>query len=99
MFGINSRKNDKPEQGSVGKRLKNGFNNTMENALTLSSAQARVKKLPRWRELSGVDNDADIDYDDPIISTEFLLCDQNIQTLLVLGKRDKVLAQMNDHQR
>ena len=56
------------------------------------------QKLARWRGICGVDSNEDIDYSNPIISTEVLLCDQEIQTMLVLGKREKVLKRMDEQQ-
>ena len=44
--------------------------------------------------MCNADSETDIDYDDPRISLEYLLCDVRITNLLMRGKREVVLKKM-----
>ena len=48
--------------------------------------------------MCNVDSETDIDYDDPRISLEYLLCDVRISNLLMRGKREVILKKMTDVQ-
>ena len=48
--------------------------------------------------MCNADSEMDIDYDDPRISLEFLLCDVRISNLLMRGKREAVLKNMTEMQ-
>ena len=62
-------------------------------------ADIRAKWLGRWMEICGVDNPDDIDYDNPYVHLEWLLCDPRV-TAKLTGKRvDDALAMMDDMQR
>ncbi len=80
------------------KTLMGHFRDTMDDAVAKSTETIRKKYRPRWRKICGVETDEEIDYDNPIVSTEWLLCDPTIQRDLIQGRRDKVLARMTEQQ-
>lgn len=49
--------------------------------------------------MCNADSEDDIDYLDPRISLEYMLCDPRIQNLLIRGKGDKVLEKMDEMQK
>lgn len=80
------------------KKLKETINDAMETAMDQSAGKIRQRYYPRWRKVCGVETDAEIDFSNPIVSTEWLLCDPRIQRELIQGRRENVLAQMTEVQ-
>ena len=71
-----------------------------DSAIERWASQARVKYLPRWIELSGGESVDDIDYSNPYIHLEFLLCDPRNLSLISRGKhRDKFLAKLTPEEK
>lgn len=74
------------------------FRDAMDDAMAMSAENVRRKYRPRWRKLCGVETDEEIDYNDPVVSTEWLLCDPRVQRDLIQGRRADVLARMTEQQ-
>ena len=88
------------EEKNAGKKgLRQTINDTMEGSMGVVAMQVRQKYYPRWMKICGVDKEEDIDFSNPVVSTEWLLCDPVIQRELIQGRRDNVLAQMTEVQR
>ena len=71
----------------------------MEAGYDDNTAKVRAKQLNRWREMTGKGPNEAPDYTDPRVHLEFFLCDLKVQLLLTEGRRDEVLAMMDDQQR
>lgn len=71
----------------------------MEAGYDDNTARTRAKQLNRWREMTGKGPNEAPDYTDPRVHLEFFLCDLKVQLLLTEGRRDEVLAMMDDQQR
>ena len=80
------------------KKLKEVINDAMLDSMDRNAMMIRAKYYPRWRKVCGVETDEEIDFDNPVVSTEWLLCDPRIQRELIQGRRENVLAQMNEIQ-
>ena len=80
------------------KKLKETFNEAMETSMDQSAMKIRKRYYPRWRRVCGVETDEEIDFDNPVVSTEWILCDPRIQRELIQGRRENVLAKMTEIQ-
>lgn len=80
------------------RKIKEVFNDAMDTAVSQSAVKIRQRYYPRWRKICGVETDEEIDFDNPVVSTEWLLCDPKIQRELIQGRRENVLAQMTEVQ-
>lgn len=90
----------KAERKNKEKRgVKDVINDTMIDTMDRTAMMVRQKYYPRWRKMCNVETDAEIDFDHPVVSTEYFLCDPRIQRALMQGNRDSVLAKMNETQR
>ena len=81
------------------RKIKEVFNDAMDTAVSQSAIKIRQRYSPRWRKVCGVETDEEIDFDNPVVSTEWLLCDPKVQRELIQGRRDNVLAMMTETQR
>lgn len=64
-----------------------------------NDAKTRFQYYPRWKEISDMP-DGSIDYDNPIVALEWVLCDRRILDLLGKGNVDEALAMFpNDEMR
>ena len=81
------------------RKIKEIFNDAMDTAVSQSAIKIRERYYPRWRKVCGVETDEEIDFDNPVVSTEWLLCDPKVQRELIQGRRDNVLAMMTETQR
>lgn len=81
------------------RKIKEVFNDAMDTAVSQSAMKIRERYYPRWRKVCGVETDEEIDFDNPVVSTEWLLCDPKVQRELIQGRRDNVLAMMTETQR
>lgn len=81
------------------RKIKEVFNDAMDTAVSQSAVKIRQRYYPRWRKVCGVETDEEIDFDNPVVSTEWLLCDPKVQRELIQGRRDNVLAMMTETQR
>ena len=62
-------------------------------------AKTRFQYYPRWREISDMP-DGSIDYDNPIVALEWVLCDRRILDRLGKGQVEEALAMFpNDEMR
>ena len=80
------------------KRLMESLNDAMESSLDDTAARVRLQYHPRWKKICGVERSEDIDYNNPVVSTEYILCDPRIIRLLKQGRRDEVLKQFSEIQ-
>lgn len=87
------------KQRSVLAKTKDKIFSKMEEGYDANTAKTRAKYLPRWREMTGKGPNELPDYTDPRVHLEFFLCDLKVQLLLVEGRREEVLAMMDDQQR
>lgn len=84
--------------GTLKDRLTNPVKDFILNTKDTATGRVRMKFYPRWMKICGVDNIKDIDMDNPVVSTEWLLCDIDVQRALIQGRRSEVLARMNEVQ-
>lgn len=63
------------------------------------TASTRMKWMERWMEICGTDTVEGIDYDNPYVHLEWLLCDLRVTAKLSGNKVDEALAMMDDMQR
>ena len=63
------------------------------------TSQVRAKWLDRWMEICGVDDPEKIDYDNPYVHLEWLLCDTRVTSKLPGGMLEEALAMMDEKQR
>ena len=80
------------------RKIKEVFNDAMDTAVSQRAVKIRQRYYPRWRKICGVETDEEIDFDNPVVSAEWLLCDPKIQRELIQGRRENVLAQMTEVQ-
>lgn len=78
--------------------VKEAFANKMEDTWATHAAQTRMKYLPRWAKLCGVEDYKDIDYSNPYVHLEWFLCDPRMLMKLTGGRRNEVLALMDEQQ-
>ena len=62
-------------------------------------AAVRSTQFSRWREICGVGPDDPIDWDNPYVHLEWMLCDFKTQMKLMTKDRDQVVESMDDMQR
>ncbi|MBR6911818.1 MAG: hypothetical protein IKN41_08185 [Candidatus Methanomethylophilaceae archaeon] len=79
-------------------RLKENAYNKLQDTWGQHAASTRAKYLDRWCRLCGVDDPKDIDYDNPYVHLEWFLCDPRYLIKLTSGKRNEVLAEMDEIQ-
>ena len=63
------------------------------------TAQTRAHWTERWMEICGVQTPEEIDYDNPYVHLEWLLCDLRVTAKLTSGMLDEALAMMDEKQR
>ncbi len=63
------------------------------------SARTRMQWMERWMEICGTDTPEGIDYDNPYVHLEWLLCDLRVTAKLTGNRVDDALAMMDDMQR
>lgn len=82
------------------KRAKEMFHD-IDDAKNLEIAnRTRAKFMPRWMEECGVDDWHDIDYTNPQIHLEFILCDPAIlKDLQKEGGRDRLFLMLTDEEK
>lgn len=79
--------------------LKEKMLDKLEESSDENAAKVRYKFGPRWMKLCGVDRWEDIDWDNPYVHLEWFLCDWRMLGKLTDGRRDEVLAKMDEQQR
>lgn len=75
------------EKLTIGQRISERLQMHFEE----DDARTRFQYYPRWREISDLP-DGSIDYDNPIVALEWVLCNRRILDLLGDGKVDEALA-------
>ena len=82
------------------KRMKEAFGDWGEDQREKVAMQARLKFMPRWMEECGVDDWHDIDYTNPQIHLEWILCDPGIlRELTREGGRDKLFEMLTEEEK
>lgn len=71
----------------------------LEDTWADHAASTRAKYYPRWARLCGVEEWTDIDFDNPYVHLEWILCDPRVLIKLTGGKREEALAMMDEQQR
>lgn len=97
-----ARKQKVHDEQGPSKTMKERIVDRMEYMNDNNTAKTRAKCFDLWMEMSGVDTPDRINYDDPRIHLEWLLCDFKILGKLTSGKpelRQEVLDMMDDTQR
>lgn len=93
----------KAQQGRMGpkdkRKLKERLYDSMDGIAATAAPQVERKYHPRWMKICGVDTPEQIDYDNPVVSTERFLCNPQVIRDLIQGRRDDVLAKMSETQR
>ena len=60
-------------------------------------SQVRFKHIDRWMDVCGVDSPEDIDYDNPFVKIEWLLCDPGwLHAIKSKKGRDQFLERLDD---
>lgn len=62
------------------------------------TAKVRSKWTDRWMQICGVDTPDEIDYDNPYVHLEWILCDMGIQAKLMAGNLESAFKLMDEQQ-
>lgn len=80
-------------------KIKGSIMESLENSFDANTARVRAKYIPHWMRVCGVDRPEDIDYSQPNVHLEWFLCDIRMLTRLQDGRREEVMALMDESQR
>lgn len=80
-------------------KLKAAVVDKMEDQYDTMSANIRIKYFPRWRQICNVERDEDIDFNNPYVHLEWMLCDPRVIGRLTGGKKEEAIAWMDEQQR
>lgn len=82
------------------KRMREAFGDWGDDQREKIAMQARTKFMPRWMEECGVDDWHDIDYKNPQIHLEWILCDPVIlRDLQNEGGRDRLFQMLTEEEK
>ena len=86
------------EDGSGPKGIKEQTELYLEAHFDEVTAKVRSKWTDRWMRICGVDTPDGIDYDNPYVHLEWILCDMNIQAKLMAGNLESAFKLMDESQ-
>lgn len=80
-------------------KVKDAMLNKMLDSWEENAAKTRLKYYDHWANLCGVTEWKDIDFDNPYVHLEWILCDPRVLFKLTGGAREEALAMMDEQQR
>ena len=86
------------EDGSGPKGVKDQIDLYLDAHYDELTAKVRQKWFPRWMQITGASTPEDIDFDNPYVHLEWILCDMRIQSRLMDGNLDSAFKFMDDRQ-
>jgi len=86
------------EDGSGPKGIRDQVDLYLDTHFDDLTAKVRGKWTSRWMQICGADSPDEIDYDNPYVHLEWILCDMRIQSRLMDGNLESAFKSMDEQQ-
>ena len=86
------------EDGTGPKGVKDQIDLYLDTHFDEMTAKVRSKWTARWMQICGADTPDGIDYSNPYVHLEWILCDMRIQSRLMDGNLESAFKSMDEQQ-